>query len=53
LHPKLKEHLGEAAWDFLVLVCGGNEHNVLGIVRNKRPFDFVLSSEPDLPLQHG
>jgi hypothetical protein len=53
LHPKLREHLVELPWDFVVLVCGGNEHNVLGIVRNKRPFDFVLSSEPHLPLQPG
>jgi hypothetical protein len=53
LNPKLTEHLTERSWDFVVLVCGGNEHNVLGIVRNKRPFDFVLSSAPDLPLQPG
>jgi hypothetical protein len=53
LNPKLREQLAELPWQFVVLVCGGNEHNVLGIVRNKRPFDFVLSSEPDLPLQHG
>jgi hypothetical protein len=53
LNPKLRELLEEAPWNFVVLVCGGNEHNVLGIVRNKRPFDFVLSSEPDLPLQPG
>jgi hypothetical protein len=51
--PKLSAQLTELPWDFVVLVCGGNEHNVLGIVRNKRPFDFVLSSEPDLPLQPG
>jgi hypothetical protein len=53
LNPKLREQLAELPWQFVVLVCGGNEHNVLGIVRNKRPFDFVLSSEPDLPLQPG
>ncbi|MBV8850835.1 MAG: hypothetical protein JOZ16_14765 [Methylobacteriaceae bacterium] len=53
LNPKLAQQLVELPWDFVVLVCGGNEHNVLGIVRNKRPFDFVLSSEPDLPLQPG
>jgi hypothetical protein len=53
LNPRLNEQLADAAWNFVVLVCGGNEHNVLGIVRNKRPFDFVLSSEPDLPLQPG
>jgi hypothetical protein len=53
LNPKLDTQLAELAWNFVILVCGGNEHNVLGIVRNKRPFDFVLSSEPDLPLQPG
>jgi hypothetical protein len=53
LNPKLREQLAELRWDFVVLVCGGNEHNVLGIVRNKRPFDFVLSSAPDLPLHPG
>src|SRR5947209_9420397 len=53
LNPKLHAQLAELAWSFVILVCGGNEHNVLGIVRNKRPFDFVLSSEPDLPLQPG
>jgi hypothetical protein len=53
LPPKLSEQLADEAWDFVLLVCGGNEHNVLGIVRNKRPFDFVLSSAPGLPLQPG
>ena len=53
LNPKLDAQLAELPWNFVVLVCGGNEHNVLGIVRNRRPFDFVLSSEPDLPLQPG
>jgi hypothetical protein len=53
LHPRLTEQLADEACDFVLLVCGGNEHNVLGIVRNKRPFDFVLSSAPNLPLQPG
>jgi hypothetical protein len=53
LNPKLSEQLTELPWKLVVLVCGGNEHNILGIVRNKRPFDFVLSSAPDLPLQPG
>ena len=53
LNPKLLEQLRRPEWQFVVLVCGGNEHNVLGIVRNKRPFDFVLSSAPDLQLQPG
>src|SRR3954447_6909226 len=42
LNPKLREQLAEPPWHFVVLVCGGNEHNVLGIVRNKRPFDLPL-----------
>jgi hypothetical protein len=53
LNPKLSQLVTESPWNFVVLVCGGNEHNVLGIVKNKRPFDFVLSSEPELPLQPG
>ncbi len=53
LNPKLLQELRQPDWDFVLLVCGGNEHNVLGIVGNKRPFDFVLSSAPDLPLQPG
>lgn len=32
---------------------GGNAHNALGMVRNPRPFDFVLASEPDLPIEEG
>ncbi|GAC1338623.1 MAG: hypothetical protein NVSMB26_26230 [Beijerinckiaceae bacterium] len=53
LNPKLQQLLSEGAWNFVMLVCGGNEHNVLGIVKKKRPFDFVLRAEPDLPLQPG
>jgi len=31
-------------------MVGGNTHNVMGLVRHPRPFDFVLPGEPDLPL---
>lgn len=31
-------------------VIGGNTHHTLGLVRHPRPFDFVLASDPMLPL---
>lgn len=34
----------------LVSVTGGNVHNVLGLIRHPRPFDFRLSREPSPPL---
>lgn len=34
----------------LVSVTGGNVHNVLGLIRHPRPFDFRLSGEPSPPL---
>ena len=34
----------------LVSVTGGNAHNVLGLIRHHRPFDFRLSQEPSPPL---
>lgn len=34
----------------LVSVTGGNAHNVLGLIRHRRPFDFRLSDEPSPPL---
>ena len=34
----------------LVSVTGGNAHNVLGLIRHRRPFDFRLSQEPSPPL---
>lgn len=34
----------------LVSVTGGNVHNVLGLMRHPRPFDFRLSREPSPPL---
>ena len=34
----------------VVSVTGGNVHNVLGLIRHRRPFDFRLSQEPSPPL---
>lgn len=36
--------------DIVILAIAGNAHNVLGLVNFKPRFDFVLPSEPDLPL---
>jgi hypothetical protein len=35
---------------FVVACIGANEHIALGMVRHRRPFDFVLPEQPDLPL---
>lgn len=37
----------------VVSVVGGNVHNVLALIRHRRPFDFRLSGEPAPPLDAG
>jgi len=32
---------------------GGNEHNILGLLRYPRAFDVILPERPDLPLDDG
>lgn len=34
----------------MVSSCGGNVHNILGLLDHKRKFDFVVPQEPNLPL---
>ncbi len=34
----------------VVSCIAGNDHTVFGLLNHQRPFDFVLASEPDLPL---
>jgi hypothetical protein len=36
--------------DEVILSIGGNAHNALGLVESEQPFDFVLNSDPALPL---
>jgi len=36
--------------DILFSVFGGNAHNIFGMVQHPTPFDFILSTEPDLFL---
>jgi hypothetical protein len=35
---------------FYFLMIGGNAHNILGLLQHPKPFDFVLSNNPELPL---
>lgn len=41
---------GEAGPQFLLLSMGGNEHNVVSMRQPTPRFDFILSGEPDAPL---
>jgi hypothetical protein len=53
LNPILANIVCGANFDAMVTVLGGNEHNILGLVRHPRPFDFVLPEQEDLPLDEG
>jgi hypothetical protein len=48
----LREDLAErvAKGSVVISAIGGAAHFVLGMVEHERPFDFILSSAPDLPL---
>ena len=50
LNPAILDVLRAHAPRFVMTSIGGNEHNVLAIAQGKRPFDFILSGQPDLPL---
>ena len=39
--------------DSVFLCSGGNAHNIFGLVNHPRPFDFVLKTNPGLPLHPG
>ncbi len=45
--------LDEFAGPAVVSCIAGNDHTVFGLLNHPRPFDFVLASEPDLPLSAG
>jgi hypothetical protein len=48
----LREDLAERVVKGQVVISaiGGSAHFVLGMVEHEQPFDFVLSTDPDLPL---
>lgn len=53
LHPGLKARINAKAYQSLVLSIGGGPHIFLGLPQSPEPFDFILPSEPDLPLQQN
>ncbi len=52
--PALQAELDKAGLeaDLVFSCCGGNAHNILGLVRHPRPYDFVLEDEPDRPISN-
>jgi len=48
LRPDLAQRIAQGR--LVLSVLGGSAHTVLGQVEHPRPFDFVLPSEPDLPV---
>jgi hypothetical protein len=48
LRPDLADRIGLGRR--VLSLIGGSAHTVLGMVEHPRPFDFILPSEPDLPL---
>jgi hypothetical protein len=42
-----------ASGRLVLSLLGGSAHNVLGAVEHPRPFDFILPSRPDLPLDES
>lgn len=53
LHRRLSETLSSRPVAAGFLSVDGNAHTVFALVQHPRPFDFVLSECPDLPLQEG
>jgi hypothetical protein len=53
LHPALRKVVRKAASDgeaLMVMSVAGNHHNLIGLLNHPRKFDFVLPSDPQLPL---
>lgn len=48
LRPELAKRLQQG--ELVLSVIGGSAHTVLGMVEHSRPFDFVLPSAPELPV---
>lgn len=52
-NPNILAALKQDAPRFVLTAMGGNEHNVLSMVRFSPAFDFILGEKPDLPLERG
>jgi hypothetical protein len=53
LHPNLRKHLSPNDTSPLILMIGGNHHNVLGLVNHPTRFDFFLDEDPNLVAVTG
>lgn len=51
LRPDLAERIARGS--LVLSLIGGSAHTVLGMVEHERPFDFVLPSAPDLPVDES
>ena len=53
LNPSLQSDLVEISknTDFVVSCARGGEHNILGLLRHPKPFDFFLSESPDRSIE--
>lgn len=51
LRPDLAERVARGT--LVLSVVGGSAHTVLGMVEHPRPFDFVLPSDPSLPVDES
>ena len=51
LRPDLAERVGRGRP--VLSLIGGSAHTVLGMVEHPRPFDFVLPSDPELPVDEA
>jgi hypothetical protein len=49
----LKTPLDTTPYTAVVTTIRGSKHNVIGLVNHQKPFDFILPSDPDLPLRQG
>jgi len=53
LNRRLADDVTERSRELIVSLVGGNKHNIFGLLNHPRPFDFVLSEEPELPFTPG
>jgi hypothetical protein len=50
LNQQLVQRINTFGPSRLLLLLGGNTHNMFGLVQHPEPFDFVLAEQPDLPV---
>ncbi|MGB6177411.1 MAG: hypothetical protein WBF43_14000 [Methylocella sp.] len=53
LGPAIREKIETSGAEFVLMVAGGNEHNLIGLSDYPAAFDFVLPERPDLPVDES